>query len=145
MQVVLPIHVIAFETDFGGVVSNTRYVEYLERGRAALMRAANLTTAGALELCGAQPVVRHVEVEYLAPAFHEDELELRITVAAHEGARSLLRFELVRPHDGTILMRALQTLAYLTPQWKPVRVPSLFKEKMPVVDMSHQNIKAQRK
>ena len=138
MKVVLPIHVVAFETDFGGVVSNTRYVEYLERGRAALMRAAELTTAGVLEKCGAQPVVRRTEVEYLSPAFHEDELELHITVTSHQGARSFLQFELLRPSDGALLMRAAQTLAYLTPQWKPVRVPALFREKTPALDNSPQ-------
>lgn len=131
MKVVLPIHVVAFETDFAGVVSNTRYVEYLERGRAALLRAAGLTVREALQNCGAQPVLRRVEVEYLAPAFHEDELELHVIVAAHEGARSRLQFKLLRPRDGALIMRAEQTLAYLTAQWKPVRVPALFREKMP--------------
>jgi acyl-CoA thioester hydrolase len=132
MKVILPIDVVAFETDFGGVVSNTRYLEYIERGRYALMHAAYLTVAQALELCGAQPVVRRVEVEYLQPAHHEDNLELHVVVASHEGARTLLGFELIRPRDGALLMRAQQTLAYLTPQWKPVRVPQLFKEKWPV-------------
>ena len=132
MKVILPIHVLAFETDFGGVVSNTRYLEYMERGRYALMGAANLTVAQALELCGAHPVVRHVEVEYLQPARHEDDLELQVSVAVHQGARTVLNFELMRKNDGALLMRAQQTLAYLTPQWKPVRVPNLFKEKWPV-------------
>ena len=138
MKVVLPIHVVAFETDFGGVVSNTRYLEYIERGRYALMHAAGLTVAQALELCGAQPVVRRVEVEYLQPARHEDDLELHISVVAHEGARTILQFELMRTNDGVLLMRARQTLAYLTPGWKPVRVPPLFRERWPVTEDSPQ-------
>ena len=40
MKVILPINVVAFETDYGGVVSNTRYLEYVERGRYALFHAA---------------------------------------------------------------------------------------------------------
>ena len=131
MKVILPVHVVAFETDFGGVVSNTRYLEYIERGRYALMAAVHVSTAQAVEICGAQPVVRRVEVEYLAPARHEDDLELHVAIAAHEGARTTLKFELHRPSDGMLLMRATQTLAYLTPAWKPVRVPELFKEKWP--------------
>jgi acyl-CoA thioester hydrolase len=131
MKVVLPIHVVAFETDFGGVVSNTRYLEYLERGRYALMKAADVSVAQSLEICGAQPVLRRVEVEYLQPARHEDDLELHVFVAAHEGARTHLRFELHRPADGALLMRAAQTLAYLAPNWKPVRVPQLYREKWP--------------
>ena len=138
MKVILPIHVVAFETDFSGVVSNTRYLEYIERGRYALMNAAGLTVAQALELCSAQPVVRHVEVDYLQPARHEDDLELHISIVAHQGARTILQFELHRLSDGTLLMRAQQTLAYLTSQWKPVRVPQLFKEKWPVAEDSPQ-------
>ena len=42
MKIELPITVVAFETDFGGVVSNTRYLEYIERGRYALLHAAGL-------------------------------------------------------------------------------------------------------
>ena len=136
MKVILPIHVVAFETDFGGVVSNTRYLEYIERGRYALMHEANLTVASALELCGAQPVVRRVEVDYLQAARHEDELELHIVVEAHQGARTVLSFELIRPRDGVLIMRARQTLAYLNQDWKPVRVPELFKEKWEVEEKS---------
>lgn len=139
MKVILPIHVVAFETDFGGVVSNTRYLEYIERGRYALMHAADLTVAQALALCGAQPVVRRVEVEYLQPARHEDDLQLHILVASHGGARTVLQFELIRGGDGVLLMTARQTLAYLTPQWKPVRVPLLFKEKWPVEGIYHKD------
>ena len=145
MNVVLPIHVVAFETDFAGVVSNTRYVEYLERGRAALMRAANLTVESAMENCGAQPVVRRVQVEYLAPARHEDDLELHVEVASHEGARSHLRFELLRPRDGALIIRAEQTLVYLTARWKPVRVPNLFREKMPAESVNRQDAKGAKK
>ncbi len=144
MKVILPIHVVAYETDFGGVVSNTRYLEYMERGRYALMHAANLNVAQALELCGAQPVVRRVEVDYLQPARHEDELELHIIVASNEGARTVLQFELHRPRDGALLMRAEQTLAYLTNQWKPVRVPRLFKEKWPITENHRRDAEAQR-
>lgn len=131
MKIILPIHVVAFETDFAGVVSNTRYLEYLERGRYALMNAANMNVEQALELCGAQLVVRRVEVEYLQPARHQDDLELHVCVESHQGARTILQFDLIRSRDGALLMQAKQTLAYLTRQWKPVRVPALFQEKWP--------------
>lgn len=135
MKVILPIHVVAFETDFGGVVSNTRYLEYLERGRYALMQSGGITVTQALELCGAQPVLRRVEVDYLVSARHEDDLELHVAIAAHQGARTILQFELHRPRDGALIMRATQTLVYLTSDWKPVRVPQLFKEKWAIAEL----------
>jgi len=128
MRVQLPITVIAFETDYGGVVSNTRYVEYIERGRYALLHAAGLKVSEILAAHGVQPVVRRVDVEYLGFALHEDELQLSIWVAEHSGARTILQYELVRCMNNSVLMRATQTLAYLGAGARPVRVPQLFRE-----------------
>ena len=126
MTIQLPITVVAFETDFGGVVSNTRYLEYIERGRYALMHEAGLKISEVWETHGVQPVVRSVEVEYLGFARHEDELVLDVSVAEIQAARSILRFELKRGDE--VLMRATQTLAYLNRNWKPTRVPPIYRE-----------------
>ncbi|MBV9468673.1 MAG: thioesterase family protein [Abitibacteriaceae bacterium] len=132
MKITLPIFVVAFETDFGGVVSNTRYVEYLERGRYALLGAAGLKITDIWNEHGVQPIVRRVTVDYLVPAQHEDELELIAWVGEHSGATTLLHFECVRPRDAATIMRAEQTLAYLNTRWKPVRVPTIFRDALAV-------------
>jgi YbgC/YbaW family acyl-CoA thioester hydrolase len=132
MQIVLPITVIAFETDFAGVVSNTRFLEYIERGRYALLHSAGLRLEKIWAEQDVQPVVRHVEVDYLGFARHEEELELTVSVADHAGARSVLNYELRRKSDGTVLMKAIQTLAYLNKSWRPVRVPPVFRDAMQV-------------
>jgi acyl-CoA thioester hydrolase len=132
MTIVLPLTVVAFETDYGGVVSNTRYLEYIERGRYALLRAAGIKIEEIWKERGVQPVVRHVEIEYLAPARHEDELELQVTVAAHGKTSTTLKYELRRQGESTLLLRAVQTLAYINARWKPSRVPEIFQLCLPV-------------
>ena len=131
-MVILPLRVLAYETDYGGVVSNTRYVEYLERGRYALVHGAGLTVTQIWDEHGVQPVVRRTEIDYLDTARHEDELELRVWTHEHTRATSVLRFELTRERDGAVLMRARQTLAYINTRWKPVRVPEIYRAAMPV-------------
>lgn len=135
MKVILPITVVAFETDYGGVVSNTRYLEYIERGRYALMHAANLKIEDVWKTHRAQPVVRRVEIEYLGFARHEDELELEIEVVSHTKTATNLKYELRRagstPATNAILMRAVQTLVYITPNFRPTRVPEIFKSALP--------------
>ncbi len=131
MKIALPITVVAFETDFGGVVSNTRYVEYVERGRYALLHAAGLKITEVWQSHGVQPVVHRLDIEYLGFARHEDELMLRVRVESHAGATTTLCYELSRA-DNTLLMRATQTLAYLNRQWKPTRVPTLFRDALPI-------------
>lgn len=132
MTIVLPITVVAFETDYGGVVSNTRYLEYIERGRYALLHSAGIRIEKIWSESGVQPVVRHVAVEYLAPARHEDELELRVTVAAHGKTSTTLHYELHRKNESTPLLRATQTLAYINTRWRPSRVPEIFRQCLPV-------------
>ena len=127
---ILPIRVVAFETDFGGVVSNTRYLEYIERARYHFIYELGLSVEGVWETDGAQPVVRRAEIDYLGFARHEDQLELRVGVAALERASLILEFELTRPRDGAVLMRARQTLAFLNKSWRPTRVPPSYREKL---------------
>ncbi len=133
MRIILPITVIAFETDFAGVVSNTRYLEYIERGRYALLHAAGLKVSQVWAQHKVQPVVRRVEIDYLGFARHEDELEMTISVREHRRARTVLEYELTRPADGDILLRAEQTLAYLNTKWRPVGVPEVYRAALDVV------------
>ncbi len=129
-SVTLPIRVVAFETDFGGVVSNTRYLEYIERTRYHFIYELGLSVEGVWETDGAQPVVRRVEIDYLGFARHEDALEMRAQVAEMGRASLQLEFELTRPTDGAVLMRARQTLAFLNKSWRPTRVPPSYLEKL---------------
>ncbi len=132
MKTILPIRVVAFETDYAGVVSNTRYLEYLERGRYALLHTAGLQVERVLELHGVQAVVRRIDIEFLFPARHEDELELQVEVVRHSGATTTLQSQLFRTRDHVLLMRATQTLAYIDTNFRPVRVPPIFREALPI-------------
>jgi acyl-CoA thioester hydrolase len=132
MKTVLSIRVVAFETDYAGVVSNTRYLEYLERGRYALLHAAGLEVARVLETHNVQAVVRRIEIDFLRPARHEDELELEVAVHAHRGATTTLHSELRRVADGVVMMRATQTLAYTDANLRAVRVPAVFRDALSV-------------
>jgi acyl-CoA thioester hydrolase len=130
MKVTLPIIVIAFETDYEGVVSNTRYLEYMERGRYALLQAAGLSVEQMLKGSGVQPVIRRVEIDYIGVARHEDALELGVEVQEWRGASAILAHELRRADDQSLVMRGRQTLAFINENWRPVRVPALFKQKL---------------
>lgn len=130
MKILLPITVVAFETDFGGVVSNTRYLEYIERGRYALLHAAGLRITRLWEEHGVQPVVRRVEVDYLGFARHEDELSLEAWTGEHSRSSARLHYTLRRTQDSAVLMRAAQTIAFINTRMKPSRVPAWFIEKI---------------
>ncbi len=131
--------VVAFETDFGGVVSNVRYLEYIERARYALWHTAGLQVEKIWREHGVQGVVRRVEVDYLGFAKHEDELEVSALVGEIGGARLVLEFEITRPEDGAMILKARQTMAFLNTKWRPVRVPEIFRERL-----NHRDTEAQK-
>ena len=127
-QIQLPILVHAFETDFGGVVSNTRYLEFLERGRYALLHAAGLPVEKTWREDGIMAIVRRVEADYLNFARHEEQLTLTTHVSEWRGASAIVAHEIVRDGDGAIILRARQTIAFLNREWKPTRVPAIYRE-----------------
>jgi len=126
----IPILVHAFETDFGGVVSNTRFLEWFERGRYALLHAADLPVETTWANEGALAIVRRVEVDYLLFARHEDQLMLSTRAAKWGGATVMVEHEITRPKDGAVIARAQQTIAFLNRSWKPTRVPKSYREKL---------------
>lgn len=130
MKIELPILVHAFETDFGGVVSNTRFLEWFERGRYALLHAANLPVEETWSQEGVMAVVRRVEVDYLSFARHEDALVLTTRASEWNRATAVVEHEIVRTKDGVVIARAKQTIAFLNQSWKPTRVPSSYREKL---------------
>ncbi len=130
MKITLPLLVHAFETDFGGVVSNTRFLEWFERGRYALLHAAGLPVEATWASEGVMAVVRRVEVDYLLFARHEDALLLTSRVGEWKGATATVEHEITRPADGATIARAKQTIAFLNRAWKPTRVPASYREKL---------------
>ncbi len=130
MKVQLLILVHAFETDFGGVVSNTRFLEWFERGRYALLHEAGLPVEETWSSEGVMAIVRRVEVDYLSFARHEDQLVLTTRVGDWKGASASVEHEIVRPKDGVVIARATQTIAFLNRSWKPTRVPRSYRERL---------------
>lgn len=129
MKISLPISVVAFETDYAGVVSNTRYLEYMERGRYALLNAGGFKIEEMWAEHKVQPVVRRVEIDYFGFAKHEDALILDVAVGEHGKTSTTLLHTLRR--DDAILMQARQILVYINTNWRPVRVPDFMKQAFP--------------
>lgn len=130
MQITLPILVHAYETDFGGVVSNTRYLEFLERGRYALLHAAGLPVEKTWREDGVMAIVRRVEADYLNFARHEEGLTLKTWVSEWKGATATVSHEITRDSDDVAILRARQTIAFLNRDWKPTRVPAIYHERL---------------
>jgi acyl-CoA thioester hydrolase len=126
----ISILVHAYETDFYGVVSNTRYLEYLERGRYALLHAVDLPVEKTWQEEGVMALVRRVEIDYLAFARHEEMLELETWVDEWRGASAVVQHVLTRVSDGATIIKARQTMAFINRNSKATRAPKSYLEKL---------------
>jgi len=68
------------DTDAGGVVYYANYLRFAERGRTEFLRAGGYDHKQVREEHGAVLVVRHLEVDYRAPARLDDLLDIETQV-----------------------------------------------------------------
>jgi acyl-CoA thioester hydrolase len=67
------------DTDCGGVVYYANYLKYFERARTQYLEDRGLSVAGLMK-AGRVFVVVHAEVEYRAPAYYGETLEIETTI-----------------------------------------------------------------
>jgi acyl-CoA thioester hydrolase len=110
------------DTDAGGVVYHANYIKYLERARTEYFRSHGFYVAELARNGFVFPVVR-LEIDFKAPALHDDLLFVT-TYPVHVGGSSVtLSQKIVRQNDGKLLVEGLVTLACINPALKARRIP----------------------
>ena len=122
MKHAIPIRVYYEDTDAGGIVYHSNYLKFAERGRTEMLRHLNYSITDLLERENIMFVMRHVEMNYLAPARLDEQLSLETTLQTIKNTSFVMRQCVIR--DGTLLCEMLVTLVCVdTNSFKPVRVP----------------------
>ena len=75
-----PVRVYYEDTDAGGIVFYANYLKFFERARTEWLRATGVAQQALVAEHGAIFVVKHVSVDYHAPARLDDELKLTLTI-----------------------------------------------------------------
>lgn len=118
-----PIDVRTGELDSFGHVNHAVYLHYFEHARFHALRDAGFSWSVLAERKWAIFVVR-IEVDYLAEAHREDQLEVCTWADSFRRTSMVLHQELRRraaPHD--LVARARVTAVWIGPNRKPIRVP----------------------
>ena len=119
------------DTDGGGVVYHSRYLNFFERARTEWLRSVGIDQS---ELAGEQGilfVVRRVEIDFMAPAKMDDQLDVSVRPVRIGGTKLELEQELVRGGDGEVLARAAVTAACLAAEtFKPTRLPGWIRARL---------------
>ena len=79
-EFLFPVRVYYEDTDAGGVVYHSRYLNYFERGRTEMLRALGFEQDNLMQEDDVIFAVRSVAVEYHKPARFNDELQVATCV-----------------------------------------------------------------
>ncbi|MCG6658316.1 acyl-CoA thioesterase [Halomonas campisalis] len=122
---VIDIAVDASAIDEYGHANNAEYLRWVERVSWAHSESLGLDLARYRALDRAMAVHRH-ELDYQAPAFEGDRLRLATWIVDCDGRLTLTRrFQLVRPADGSTLLRARTRFACIElTSGRPRRLPA---------------------
>ena len=118
---VLPLRVYYEDTDATGMVYYANYLRFIERARTDMMRLAGVSHTEMQARDELYFTVHRCEVDYLAPARLDDELEVHTRLLKIGGA--VLRAEQIVKRDGDDLVRSEVRVACVGPEGRPRRLP----------------------
>ena len=130
------------DTDAGGVVYHANYIKYMERARTEYFRSRGFFVA---ELAGEGfvfPVIR-LEIDFKAPAHHDDLLTVMTSPVRVGRSSTTIRQNIIRQSDGKLLVEGLVTLACINPAYKARRIPPEIRRMLEDEQVTaHERIKA---
>ncbi len=134
----LPVRIYYEDTDAGGIVYHANYLRFFERARSEMLRVLGIDHIAVWS--HAEPgnrmgfAVRSVTLDYLAPAFLDDALQVCTQVihvaAAYVDARQWIT------RDENMLAQAQIRVALVDESGRPRRLPSDWREKLKNVEMT---------
>ena len=89
--------------DENGHVNNVAYVQWMQD--IAIEHYTAIGGVGPTQHVGATWVARSHLIEYLLPAFANEQIEIRTWIESYRRVRSLRKYEFVRITDGKLLVR----------------------------------------
>lgn len=120
----LDVRVYFEDTDFSGVVYHARYLHFLERGRTDFLRLKGIGHRALMEGAFGAPMafaVRHMDIDFKAPARIDDRLSVETRTLLLGGARIVLHQEITLGEQ--VLVVAKVKVAIISPEGRPCRMP----------------------
>lgn len=118
-----PVRIYYEDTDAGGVVYHSNYINYLERARSEYLRKLGIQQDTLSREHGIIFAVRAVAIEYLLPARFND--LLRVTVSRPVGSGASINFSQAIYRNDTLLADAAVRIVSLDPSnLRPRRLPA---------------------
>lgn len=122
----LDIRVYYEDTDAGGVVYHSNYLNFAERGRTEFLRALGHQNSDLEKEHSILFLVRHIDIEYHKPAVLDDHLRLETSIETLKNTSFVMRQEVFRGNEILTGMH-VALVCVDTNTKKPVKLPDVVK------------------
>jgi acyl-CoA thioester hydrolase len=117
-----PVQVYWEDTDAGGVVYHSQYLNFMERARTEFLRSLGLVQIKLRDDLGILFVVRDIQIRFKKPAKFDDELNVNTQLL--KVGRSLLEFEQnIYRGDEHLIAAKVDVVCIGADSFRPVSIP----------------------
>ncbi|MEG3639453.1 tol-pal system-associated acyl-CoA thioesterase [Magnetococcus sp. PR-3] len=117
------------DTDAGGVVYHSRYLNFMERCRTDWLRNLGVEQESLAHATGLRFAVTHMEIAFQKPALLDDLLTVSVSDLRRRPASLAFTQEIKR--QDTLLIQATARVACLDENLRPVRLPVDLLQRLP--------------
>ncbi len=119
-----PVRVYYEDTDAGGVVNHSQYLNYMERARSEWLRALGIEQDELADQDQVVFVVRRIEVDFQRPARFNDALLVTVELVEQRSASLILTQLIRRKSDGEVLIQGRVRVACVdVRRFRPTPIP----------------------
>lgn len=119
------------DTDAGGVVYHSRYLNFFERARTEWLRARGVHQAKLAEEENVLFAIRHMDIDFIDAARLDDELEVSVHTVDSSGVRMTFSQDMTRcPGGQTVATARLTAVCLKADSFKPTRMPKWIRAEM---------------
>ena len=121
----IPIRIYYEDTDAGGVVYHASYIRFAERGRTEFLRHVGFENTQIYKDFGVLFVVRHLDADYLSPAFLDDYLTLTTEITSMKNTSFIMSHRLENDEKSIFEMKVV--IACIGEDKRPVKIPEVLR------------------
>ena len=125
----LPVRAYYQDTDAGGVVYHSTYLNFMERARYEWLRELGFDANSLKDNHHVLFMVRSIEIDYFKPALLDDLLHITVTVGELGRSRITLFQEVLRSHV-KLVSATIHVVCVGAETLKPVSIPAPLREKI---------------
>ena len=118
------------DTDVGGVVYYSNYLNFLERARTEMIETVGLSNKKLLEENKTLIIVKSCNIEYESPAKLEDKITVYSSIESFSKASFVVIQNIMK--DDTLIVKAKLKLVTVNQEGKPIKIPSILKKKLSI-------------